>query len=73
MVDLRKPGTERGVTAAGKAEVISGNQSKDSVSSGTGMSHDELLDNYPNLTLEHIQAAQQYAADLLAMDQIIYQ
>lgn len=29
MVDLRKPGTERGVTAAGKAEVISGNQSKE--------------------------------------------
>ena len=24
---------------------------------GTGMSHHELLDNYPNLTLEHIQAA----------------
>jgi uncharacterized protein (DUF433 family) len=40
---------------------------------GTGMSHDELLDNYPNLTPEHIQAAQQYAADLLAMDQILYQ
>jgi uncharacterized protein (DUF433 family) len=40
---------------------------------GTGMSHGELLDSYPNLTLEHIQAAQQYAADLLAMDQIIYQ
>jgi uncharacterized protein (DUF433 family) len=40
---------------------------------GTGMSHDELLDSYPNLTLEHIQAAQQFAADLLAMDQTIYQ
>jgi uncharacterized protein (DUF433 family) len=40
---------------------------------GTGMSHAELLDNYPNLNLEHIQAAPQYAADLLAMDQIIYQ
>lgn len=35
---------------------------------GTGMSPDELLDNDPNLTLEHIQAAQQYAADLLAME-----
>ena len=40
---------------------------------GTGMSRDELLDNYPNLTPEHIQAAQQYAADLFAMDQIIDQ
>lgn len=27
MVDARKPGTERGVTAAGKVEVISGSQS----------------------------------------------
>ena len=39
---------------------------------GTGMSHDELLDNYPNLTPAHIQAAHQSAADLLAMDQTIY-
>lgn len=37
------------------------------------MSDDELLDSYPNLTLEDLQAAQQYAADLLAMDQVIYQ
>jgi PPOX class probable F420-dependent enzyme len=29
MVDARKPGTERGVTAAGKVEVISGNQSQE--------------------------------------------
>jgi PPOX class probable F420-dependent enzyme len=29
MVDLRKPGTERGVTAAGRAEVISGGQSRE--------------------------------------------
>ncbi len=29
MVDARKPGTERGVTAAGKVEVISGDQSKE--------------------------------------------
>jgi PPOX class probable F420-dependent enzyme len=28
MVDVRKPGTERGVNAAGKAEVISGEQSQ---------------------------------------------
>ena len=29
MVDSRKPGTERGVTAAGKVEVISGSQSQE--------------------------------------------
>ena len=29
MVDLRKPGTERGVTAAGRVEVISGGQSRE--------------------------------------------
>ena len=29
MVDARKPGTERGVSAAGRAEVISGDQSKE--------------------------------------------
>lgn len=29
---------------------------------GTGMSLDDLLDNYPNLKPEHIQAAIQYAA-----------
>ena len=29
MVDARKPGSERGVTAAGRAEVISGDQSRD--------------------------------------------
>jgi len=29
MVDLRKPGTERGVTAAGRVEVISGDQSRE--------------------------------------------
>ena len=29
MVDARKPGTERGVTAAGKVEVISGSQSQE--------------------------------------------
>ncbi len=37
----------------------------------TGLSHDELLNSYPNLTPEHIRAAQQYAADVLAMDEII--
>jgi len=40
---------------------------------GTGMSPDELFDNYPNLKPEHIQAALRYAADVLAMDQVIYQ
>jgi PPOX class probable F420-dependent enzyme len=29
MVDARKPGTERGVTATGRAEVISGDQSRE--------------------------------------------
>ncbi len=29
MVDARKPGTERGVTAAGKAEIIAGDQSRE--------------------------------------------
>ena len=29
MVDVRKPGAERGVTAAGQAEVISGDQSQE--------------------------------------------
>jgi uncharacterized protein (DUF433 family) len=40
---------------------------------GTGISHAELLDNYPKLKAEHIQAALQYAADVVAMDQCIYQ
>jgi len=40
---------------------------------GTGMNHDELFDNYPNLKPAHIQAALQYAADVVAMDQCIYQ
>jgi uncharacterized protein (DUF433 family) len=33
---------------------------------GTGMTHEELLDNYPKLKQVHIQAAHQYAADLVA-------
>jgi uncharacterized protein (DUF433 family) len=40
---------------------------------GTGMSSDELFDSYPNLKPEHIQAALQYAADVVAMDQVIFQ
>jgi uncharacterized protein (DUF433 family) len=37
------------------------------------MSPDELFDSYPNLKPEHIQAAHQYAADVVAMDQAIFQ
>ena len=40
---------------------------------GAGMSVDELLDNYPNLKPVHIQAAHQYAADVVARDQVIFQ
>lgn len=40
---------------------------------GTGMGPDELFDNYPNLKPEHVQAALQYAADVVAMDQVIFQ
>jgi uncharacterized protein (DUF433 family) len=36
---------------------------------GTGMDADELLDNYPNLRPEHIQAAVQYSAEMAAPDQ----
>ncbi len=40
---------------------------------GTGVDTDELLDDYPNPKPEHIQAALRYAADVLAMDRVIYQ
>lgn len=40
---------------------------------GTGMSPDDLFDNYRNLRPEHVQAALQYAADVVAMDQVIFQ
>jgi uncharacterized protein (DUF433 family) len=40
---------------------------------GTGMSHEALLDNYPKLKSVHIQAAHQYAADVVAMDECIFQ
>ena len=40
---------------------------------GGGMSFDELLDNYPPLKPEHIQAALQYAAAVVAMDLSIYE
>jgi hypothetical protein len=32
------------------------------------MSHDDLRDSDPNLAPDHIQAARQYAANLLAME-----
>lgn len=38
---------------------------------GTGMSFDDLLDNYPTLKPEHIRAALQYAAAVVGMDQSI--
>ncbi len=40
---------------------------------GTGMSPEELLDEYPNLKPEQIRAALRYAADEVAMDQVIFQ
>jgi uncharacterized protein (DUF433 family) len=39
---------------------------------GNGMPPDELFDSYPKLKAEHIQAAIQYAADVVAMDQVIF-
>jgi uncharacterized protein (DUF433 family) len=40
---------------------------------GAGMTIDELLDQYPTLKPEHIRAAMLYAADVVTMDQSIYQ
>ncbi len=40
---------------------------------GTGMSRDDLLDQYPRLKPEHLRAAMLYAADVVGMDQTIYQ
>ena len=40
---------------------------------GMGMSHLDLLDNYPTLKAEHIQAAMLYAAAVVEMDETIYQ
>jgi uncharacterized protein (DUF433 family) len=40
---------------------------------GTGIAHEELLRNYPRLKPEHIQASMQYAADVLAREESIYQ
>jgi uncharacterized protein (DUF433 family) len=40
---------------------------------GTGMGQDEIIENYPNLKPEHIQAALRYAAAVVSMDQCICQ
>ena len=40
---------------------------------GAGITFDELLRNYPRLQSEHLQAAMQYASDVLAMEQTIFQ
>jgi uncharacterized protein (DUF433 family) len=40
---------------------------------GAGMTHQELLDQYPTLRPEHIRAAMMYAADVVTMDESIYQ
>jgi uncharacterized protein (DUF433 family) len=40
---------------------------------GAGMSHEEVLENYPTLKLEHIRAAMLYAAAVVAMDETIYE
>lgn len=40
---------------------------------GAGMSHQDLLAQYPTLKPEHIRAAMLYAADVVNMDQSIYQ
>jgi uncharacterized protein (DUF433 family) len=36
---------------------------------GTGITHDDLLRNYPRLKAEHLLAAMQYAADVLAREE----
>ena len=40
---------------------------------GAGMTQQELLDQYPTLELDHLRAAMLYAADVVTMDQSIYQ
>ena len=39
---------------------------------GEGASIEDLLDGYPNLTKESVQAALVYAADILGNENIIY-
>lgn len=38
---------------------------------GDGLEADELLENHPRLTLEDIRAAEQFAADYLAGDEVL--
>ncbi len=40
---------------------------------GSGMTHQEMLDQYPTLKPEHLRAALLYAADVVTMNQTIYQ
>ncbi len=40
---------------------------------GAGMTYQEMLDQYPTLKSEHIRAALLYAADVVTMDEAIYQ
>jgi uncharacterized protein (DUF433 family) len=40
---------------------------------GAGMTNEALLDQYPTLKPEHLRAAMLYAADVVSMDQSIYQ
>ena len=40
---------------------------------GAGMTHQEMLEQYPTLRPEHLRAALLYAADVVTMDQTIYQ
>jgi len=39
---------------------------------GAGMSQDELLAGYPQLSREHLNAALLYSAAVIAMDETIY-
>jgi len=40
---------------------------------GAGATQETLLEQYPTLKVEHIRAAMLYAADVVTMDQSIYQ
>lgn len=40
---------------------------------GAGMTHEEMLHQYPTLKPEHIRAAMLFAADVVTMDEAIYQ
>jgi uncharacterized protein (DUF433 family) len=39
---------------------------------GIGMSPEEVVDAYPSLTLEDVRAAQLFAADYLANEQVVF-